>query len=81
MQNYNYPNGVIETPTTTSYSNLDAYGDNGAVERIIAPRLVNSVPHLFVLFNSSGHKFAQPVKKVSRNKKDRYLTSDQLCKN
>ena len=81
MQNYNYPNGVIETPTTTSYSNLDAYGDNGAVERIIAPKLVNSVPSLFVLFNSSGHKFAQPAKKEISNKKDRYLKAGQLCKN
>ena len=80
MQNYNYPNGVVNT--STSYSNLDAYGNNGVVNGFAAPKLVSSVPTLFKLFKGKGHKFAQPVNnKNMKNDYVQYLKSNQLCKN
>ena len=67
-------------PPIASYSNLNGYS-NSCKEKIMPPVIVNSIPKLFILFNSTGHKFAQPVNRVVSNKKDRYLTVDKFCKN
>lgn len=82
MSNYNYPNGVIKPPTTSCYSDLGAYGSYGAVNSIVAPRLVTLVPNLFNIFKSKGHSFSQPAKQPPQPKNcDQYLLADQTCKN
>ena len=82
MSNYNYPNGVIKPPTTSCYSGLGAYGSYGAVNSIVAPRLVTLVPQLFNVFGSKGHSFAHQSKKQQHPQNcDQYLTNDQTCKN
>jgi len=81
MSNYNYPNGVIKPPTTSCYSGLGAYGSYGAVNNIVAPRLVSLTPKLFNVFGSKGHGFSHQRKhqQLSQNC-HQYLTSDQTCK-
>ena len=56
--NYTYPNGVIDTPTSECYSSLAAYGVQGAVSGIVAPRPVTGVPPMI---NKLGPTLANPV--------------------
>ena len=54
-----YPYGFIARPVSSCYSNLAAYGVNGAVSGIKNPTPASVVPQIFNKLGS-GHQYSSP---------------------